>query len=632
MAASKTSKKKSSNKSIGGSLLARRQRVNPIILATIIVLLGGVGIYLKFFSHAGAAAFANGNIYSTTSVAALNATQVTTFHQTTETCPAGYTQSNYPQFAWDGITKFYECANFTATTPAELATALKIYRSNLDNSNPVNVATTPNFYTGVYTGHEIVTDWAPSKVSTNQKIAFAVFTAAGKSQIKVLDVATGTVSYVKNTASKPDPTIVTPYQIRTLNWQPDDSGVLYTVPDHYVSGNRWWPSICTIALSGQVPKCSSPDATKLTGNLADLNNFSYDLTQYTVQQFSTADGTIQGSDLVNIPTGTYTPLPAAKNTPAQYFPGFSPDGRYLLLSQGSGSSTLANGDCLLYDTTTKTSSTAKVQCGYWQPIPLPVKHVATDWDGNRTSDLATFNAGSWGIYNGAPSAISYGTAGDIAVPADYNGDGSVERAVYRPSGFGWYINGAAAKVYGMANGIPVPGDYNGDGKAEPAVFNPVNSSWYISTSGSAIQWGAAGDIPVPGDYNGDGKTDLAIYRPSTFQWYIKGIATTAYGAAGDIPIPADYNGDGKTDIAIFRPSTYQFYIFGQQPIAYGTKGDVPVPADYNGDGKADIAVYRPSSGTWYVQGIKTVQYGNSTTAPLELPYAIRSRFFPALAK
>ena len=58
----------------------------------------------------------------------------------------------------------------------------------------------------------------------------------------------------------------------------------------------------------------------------------------------------------------------------------------------------------------------------------------------------------------------------------------------------------------------------------------------------------------------------------------------------------------------------------------GAAGDIPCPGDYFGDGKTHYAYYR--AGTLYVMGGTNITLGVSGDKILNLPYSIRSVYFP----
>ena len=117
---------------------------------------------------------------------------------------------------------------------------------------------------------------------------------------------------------------------------------------------------------------------------------------------------------------------------------------------------------------------------------------------------------------------------NVVVPArraatDFDGNRTTDVSVFRPSNGLWFVQSPRSVVaWGQSGDIPVAGDYDGDGKAEEAVFRPSTGIWYLrGPSPRTTLWGAAGDIPVPADYDGNGTTDVAVFRPSTGQWYVQ---------------------------------------------------------------------------------------------------------------
>jgi hypothetical protein len=257
-----------------------------------------------------------------------------------------------------------------------------------------------------------------------------------------------------------------------------------------------------------------------------------------------------------------------------------------------------------------------------------------DFDGDGRTDLSVYrpSEGNW-YYRGSTqgfTAVHFGVATDIPVPADFDNDEKTDISVFRPSNGFWYrINSSDGTVefveFGLDGDIPQAGDYEGDGRADQAVFRPTNGTWYWRRSSdgqwAGQQFGQNGDRPVAADYDGDGRTDLAVYRGGI--WYRINSSTGAFygeqfGIDTDITVVIDYDDDGRDDIAVFRPSDGNWYFHNSGDnqftgMHWGQEGDIPVPGDYERDGRPDLGVFR--DGTWFIYGTST----NIDPYPFGLP-------------
>jgi uncharacterized delta-60 repeat protein len=258
------------------------------------------------------------------------------------------------------------------------------------------------------------------------------------------------------------------------------------------------------------------------------------------------------------------------------------------------------------------------------PTPTPATRTAFDYDGDGKADVSVFRPSdaTWYIDRSRDgfSAIRWGLANDVLVPADYDTDGRTDIAVYRPSTGYWYIlrssdNTISYRRFGIAEDLPTPADYDGDAAIDISVFRPSEGIWYRidSSNGTfrAYKFGLSGDKPTIGDFDGDHHADIAVYRPSNGFWYRINSSNgtffgVSFGLSTDVPVPADYDGNGTTDIAVWRPSDGTWYRLTAPSslsftgIPFGLAADIPAAADYDGDGTADICVFRPSNGFWYI--------------------------------
>lgn len=176
--------------------------------------------------------------------------------------------------------------------------------------------------------------------------------------------------------------------------------------------------------------------------------------------------------------------------------------------------------------------------------------VATaDYDGDKRTDLATWQAGTWNVRLSsrqfAADVTVFGTIGDVPVPADYDGDGRADFAVFRPAENRWYIRSSETGHvrtidFGVAGtDLLLPADYTGDGKADAAIYR--NGVWRMLRSEDGAEeifdFGFDDARPVPGDFDRDGETDFAVYRKG--RWFVyegDRLVSYSFGNEDDTPL------------------------------------------------------------------------------------------------
>jgi hypothetical protein len=280
-----------------------------------------------------------------------------------------------------------------------------------------------------------------------------------------------------------------------------------------------------------------------------------------------------------------------------------------------------------------------------------------DFDGDGLREIGVFkpptSVGGVGTFHillssngwlaGLALQQSFGTLGDIPVPADYDGDGRTDIAVYRTSGpFGtdptdndayWIYCPSAGGYSSCANPVsisfgdrpyvPLPGtDFDGNpSTGEMAIFRPDNDRVYwriqpYTTNQFRDFNNATGGIVLPLQLDGDNKTDIARYRMSdasftfrlsTSNWDTSTTRTFPTVSRGSYPIRATKN--GKDVLSIYDPMSSTFLTFWWGPsstllssCAYGQQGDTAVSTtfDFNGDQQSEFLLLKKPNASGFL--------------------------------
>ena len=216
-----------------------------------------------------------------------------------------------------------------------------------------------------------------------------------------------------------------------------------------------------------------------------------------------------------------------------------------------------------------------------QPVGQPGDSVSltVDFDGDGKSDFSTARYTTppivWRIFQSSTGVLRetvFGSSAfnDFFAAGDYDGDGTSDIAVFRAGT--WYIIESStgnfrSEFFGQSGDIPAPNDYDKDGKADLTVARGESGTrvWYVRRSSDnqfyRVEWGLTGDAFFTGrtDFDGDGAADILVIRNESGQrvFYIRRSSDSQlqiirWGASSDLPKLGDYDGDGKTDAAVTR--------------------------------------------------------------------------------
>lgn len=196
------------------------------------------------------------------------------------------------------------------------------------------------------------------------------------------------------------------------------------------------------------------------------------------------------------------------------------------------------------------------------PFDYHVLPVPGDYDGDGAAEPAWYRDtdGTWFIqdvgtivFGSGPPVAEWGvtTDQDFPVPADYDGDGTTDLATFNAVTREWkvksLVDGTESTVTMDANvfrPLPVAGDFDLDGAAERVTVGA--DGWEIEGGGAPIDFGSS-DLLLPAlaDYVGDGNLDLSYFGWDG-TWYTQG-GTTDFPLFNPdepqaaYPIPTGYN-------------------------------------------------------------------------------------------